>query len=107
MATESDPEGFGLLKRALGLEEADHHRLPPSLPYDKAHLVVPRHLPEARESTLPRFQRMLHEELRVLLPRAHRSLSLFTSLRRLQDAKDALEDLPELLAPLLAKKGRT
>ncbi|WP_460414566.1 RecQ family ATP-dependent DNA helicase [Thermus oshimai] len=104
VATESDPEGFGLLKRALGLEEADHHRLPPSLPYDKAHLVVPRHLPEARESTLPRFQRMLHEELRVLLPRAHRSLSLFTSLRRLQDAKDALEDLPELLAPLTRKE---
>ncbi|WP_038056669.1 RecQ family ATP-dependent DNA helicase [Thermus amyloliquefaciens] len=102
--TQSDPEGFAFFKRLLGLEEAIHQRLPPSLPYEKAHLVVPRHLPEARESTLPRFQRMLHQELRVLLPEAHRSLSLFTSLRRLEDAKEALKDLPHLLAPLTRKE---
>ena len=102
--TEGDPEGFGLLKRVLGLEGAETRRLPPSLPYDKAHLLVPRHLPEARESTLPRFQRMLHEELRALVPRSHRSLSLFTSLRRLEDAKKALEDHPYLLAPLTRKE---
>ncbi|PZA08066.1 MULTISPECIES: RecQ family ATP-dependent DNA helicase [unclassified Meiothermus] len=102
--TEQDPEGFGLLKRVLGLKEIKTRRLPPSLPYDKAHLLVPRHLPEARESTLPRFQRMLHEELRVLVPRSHRSLSLFTSLRRLQEAKEALEEHPHLLAPLTRKE---
>jgi len=102
--TEQDPEGFGLQKRILGLNEAEHHRLPPSLPYEKAHLLVPRHLPEAREGTLPRFQRMLHEELRVLLPKSHRSLSLFTSLKRLHEAKDALQDHPHLLVPLTRKE---
>ncbi|RIH87507.1 ATP-dependent DNA helicase RecQ [Meiothermus luteus] len=102
--TEKDAEGFGHIKRLLGLEEARHRRLPPSLPYDKAHLLVPRHLPEARESTLSRFQRMLHEELREILPKAHRSLSLFTSLVRLEDAKNALRDHPHLLAPLTRKE---
>jgi ATP-dependent DNA helicase RecQ len=102
--TEKDSEGFGLFERALGLEGAQHRRLPPSLPYEKAHLLVPRHLPEARESTLRRFQAMLHQELRVLLGRSHRSLSLFTSLRRLQDAKEALDDLPGLLVPLTRKE---
>ncbi|WP_019551600.1 RecQ family ATP-dependent DNA helicase [Thermus scotoductus] len=102
--TEQDQEGFRFLQRALGLEEAKGRRLPPSLPYEKAHLLVPRHLPEARESTLPRFQRMLHEELRVLLAKSHRSLSLFTSLRRLEEAKEALKELPHLLAPLTRKE---
>jgi len=102
--TEKDAEGFGHIQRLLGLEEAEHRRLPPSLPYDKAHLIVPRHLPEARESTLSRFQRMLHEELRQILPKAHRSLSLFTSLVRLEDAKNALRDHPHLLAPLTRKE---
>lgn len=102
--TEDDPEGFGLLKRALGLKDASHQQLPPTLPYEMAHLLVPRHLPEARESTLPRFQRMLHEELRILLPKSHRSLSLFTSLKRLQETKSALVDHPHLLAPLTRKE---
>lgn len=102
--TEQDLEGFGLLKRVLGLEKAAHRRLPPSLPYEKAHLLVPCHLPEARESTLPRFQRMLHEELKALLPLSRRSLSLFTSLKRLQEAKEALQDHPHLLVPLTRKE---
>ncbi|WP_253718371.1 hypothetical protein, partial [Thermus scotoductus] len=67
-------------------------------------MAGPRHLPEARESTLPRFQRMLHEELRVLLAKSQRSLSLFTSLRRLEEAKAALKELPHLLAPLTRKE---
>jgi ATP-dependent DNA helicase RecQ len=102
--TERDPEGFALLKRVLGLDNASSKQLPPSLPYEKAHLLVPRHLPEARESTLPRFQRMLHEELKVLLPLSHRSLTLFTSLKRLEDAQNALGDMPHLLAPLTRKE---
>ncbi len=101
---EEGEEGFEFIKRVLGLKKAEHRRLPPPLPYEKAHLLVPRHLPEARESTLPRFQRMLHEELKVLLPQSHRSLSLFTSLRRLQEAKEALEEVPNLLAPLTRKE---
>ncbi|AWR88066.1 RecQ family ATP-dependent DNA helicase [Meiothermus taiwanensis] len=102
--TKDDPEGFDLFKRVLGLKNALSKRLPPSLPYEKAHLLVPRHLPEARESTLPRFQRMLHEELKTLLPLSHRSLSLFTSLKRLEDAKGALDSLPNILAPLTRKE---
>ncbi|KGQ21321.2 ATP-binding protein [Thermus filiformis] len=102
--TEKDPEGFHLLKWTLGLEEAEARSLPPSLPYEKAHLLVPRHLPEAREATLPRFQRLFHQELRELLPRVHRSLTLFTSLKRMQDAKEALQDLPHLLVPLTRKE---
>lgn len=104
VATEQDLEGFDLLRRTLGLEGAEGVRLPPSLPYEKAHLLIPRHLPEAREGTLPRFQRFLHEELRSLLPRVHRSLTLFTSLRRMQEAKEALDDLPHLLVPLTRRE---
>nr|WP_279231296.1 RecQ family ATP-dependent DNA helicase [Thermus altitudinis] len=103
--TDRDPEGFQLIKRALGLpQESAHHQLPPSLPYEKAHFLVPRHLPEARSSTLARFQSMFHRELRLLLPKAHRSLSLFTSRKRMEDAKRALEDLPHLLVPLTRKE---
>ncbi|MFN4073739.1 MAG: RecQ family ATP-dependent DNA helicase [Thermus sp.] len=104
VSTEQDSEGFALIKRVLGLKQVKTQRLPPSLPYDKAHLLVPRHLPEARESTLPRFQRMLHQELRVLLRETHRSLSLFTSLKRLHQAKEALKDHPHLLAPLTRRE---
>ncbi|ALJ92338.1 RecQ family ATP-dependent DNA helicase [Thermus aquaticus] len=102
--TEKDPEGFALLKKVLGIEGAEGQRLPPSLPYEKAHLIVPRHLPEARESTLPRFQRMLHQELHTLLGHTRRSLTLFTSLKRLEAAKKALEGHPHLLAPLTRRE---
>lgn len=103
--TERDPEGFSFLKRALGLPpEALSERLPPSLPYHLAHLILPRHLPEARESTLPRFQRLLHQELRLILSRVPRTLTLFTSLNRLEAARKALEDLPHLRAPLTRKE---
>ena len=102
--TEKDPEGFALLKKVLGIEGAEGQRLPPALPYEKAHLIVPRHLPEARESTLPRFQHMLHQELHVLLGHTKRSLTLFTSLKRLEAAKKALEGHPHLLAPLTRRE---
>ncbi|BDG30055.1 RecQ family ATP-dependent DNA helicase [Thermus thermophilus] len=103
--TETDPEGFAFLQRALGLPpQARAERLPPSLPYHRAHLLVPRHLPEARESTLPRFQRLLHRELRLVLGRVPRTLTLFTSLSRLEAAKKALEDLPHLRAPLTRRE---
>lgn len=102
--TENDPDGFAFIKRTLGLEDATPHPLPPDLPYEKAHLIVPRHLPEARESTLPRFQKILHEELRVLAGKTHRSLHLFTSNRRLRDAQKALEDQPHLRVPLTRKE---
>lgn len=103
--TESDPEGFAFLKRTLGLPpQAQAERLPPSLPYHRAHLLVPRHLPEARESTLPRFQRLLHQELRLILGRVPRTLTLFTSLVRLEAARKALEDLPHLRAPLTRRE---
>ncbi|GAA6756790.1 hypothetical protein Thermus77420_22660 [Thermus thalpophilus] len=103
--TDGDPEGFGFLRRTLGLaEEAGGVALPPSLPYEKALLLVPNHLPEARASLMPRFQRLFHRELRILLTQVPRSLTLFTSLKRLDDAKRALEDLPHLRAPLTRKE---
>lgn len=103
--TDRDPEGFDLVKRSLGLSENVLHKaLPPSLPYEKAHFIVPRHLPEARTGTLPRFQRMFHQELKALLPKAHRSLTLFTSLKRMRDAAKALEEVPNLLVPLTRKE---
>ncbi|MEN2983236.1 MAG: helicase C-terminal domain-containing protein, partial [Thermus sp.] len=67
-------------------------------------MLVPRHLPEARESTLPRFQRLLHQELRLVLEAVPRTLTLFTSLRRLEEARRALEDLPHLRAPLTRRE---
>ncbi|MFX9446681.1 hypothetical protein ABTU78_20210, partial [Acinetobacter baumannii] len=40
----------------------------------------------------------------ALLPKAHRSLTLFTSLKRMRDAAKALEEVPNLLVPLTRKE---
>ncbi len=92
---------FRYVKRVLGLEDARTLKLKPTLPYHKAHLIIPTHLPEARGSMVRRFSGMLHEELERLLPAARRSLTLFTSNQRLREAKEALEEkVPHLRAPL-------
>ncbi|AEB10934.1 RecQ family ATP-dependent DNA helicase [Marinithermus hydrothermalis] len=92
---------FRYVKRVLGLENAKTLKLESTLPYHKAHLIIPTHLPEARGSMMRRFSGMLHEELKHLLPAAHRSLTLFTSKQRLHEAKKALEEqVPHLRAPL-------
>ena len=81
---------FQHFKDALALPEAAHFRLEESLPYERAHILIPRHLPEARAANQGRFERLYHEELLSVLPRVNRSLSLFTARSRLESAKAVL-----------------
>ena len=103
-ATLSLNGDFTYFKRVLGLDEARTHCLPETLPYDKAHLIVPSHLPEARTSNMFRFQPLYHRELSKILPKSHRSLSLFTSTARMQEAGRFLEKLPQLYIPLTRRE---
>jgi ATP-dependent DNA helicase RecQ len=82
---------FRHFKDALALPNAAHFRLEESLPYERAHILIPRHLPEARATNQGRFERLYHEELLSVLPRVNRSLSLFTARSRLESAKAVLE----------------
>ncbi len=102
--TDKDRVGFGFFQRLTGLESAECHKLPPSLPYEQAHLIVPSHLPEARSSLMRRFDAMVRTELRTILPAAGRSLVLFTSNERLREMAAALEDLPNLYRPLTRRE---
>jgi len=98
-------DDFKYVKRVLDLEEAKTLKLKAVLPYDKAHLIIPTHLPEARGSMMKRFSQMLHEELKAILPHAKRSLTLFTANQRLREAKEALEGaVSNLYAPLTRKE---
>ena len=103
-ATLAPGGNFGYLQSLLGLEEAVPLRLPESLPYERAHVVIPTHLPEARTGSLARFQSALHEELAHILPAAGRSLTLFTSRERMKEAGEALSTLPDLLTPLTRRE---
>ena len=96
---------FDYITRILGLEDASVYALDESLPYGKAHVVIPSHLPEARTSNLRRFQQLYHMELGELLDKANRSLSLFTSTARMKDASEQLEkDISFLYVPLTRRE---
>lgn len=95
-ATLSVGGDFSYFERVLGLEGAQKRALPETLPYDQASVLIPSHLPEARQSNLRRFQELYHQELEHVLPQAGRSLSLFTSRQRMQEAGEVLERVPEL-----------
>ena len=103
-ATLSLNDDFRYITRVLGLENPSKMVLPGTLPYDRAHLVVPSHLPEARTSNLFRFQPLYHHELEALLPPAHRSLTLFTSTTRMKQAGEFLGKLPHLYVPLTRRE---
>lgn len=97
-ATLSPTGDFGYLKRTLGLpEDTLELSLPESLPYERAHVLFPQHLPGARGENLAKFQQLYHQELSTMLPAAKRSLTLFTSRTRMQDAGRALEKFTPLL----------
>ena len=96
---------FDYIKRILGMEDAAQDSLPESLPYEFAHIVIPSHLPEARTSNIRRFQQLYHTELKTLLPKAQRSLSLFTSTARMKEASKHLEkDVSFLYTPLTRRE---
>ena len=102
-------DDFAYIKRALGIEKSfERHeakKLAGILPYDKAHLVVPNHLPEARGSLQKRFSRFLEEELSQVLPHAKRSLNLFTSTARLKETGTKLKDrIENVILPLTRKE---
>ena len=107
-ATLSVPEegtkSFAYFQRTLGLQGASAQALPETLPYERAHFVIPSHLPEARTSNLFRFQPLYHQELQELLPRAGRSLTLFTSTARMKQASEFLDKLPQLYTPLTRRE---
>lgn len=97
-ATLSPTGDFSYLRRTLGLpEDTLELSLPESLPYERAHVLFPQHLPGARGENLAKFQQLYHQELLEVLPAAKRSLTLFTSRARMQDAGRALEKFTPLL----------
>lgn len=97
-ATLSPTGDFGYLRRTLGLpEDTLELSLPESLPYERAHVLFPQHLPGARGENVAKFQQLYHRELGEVLPAAGRSLTLFTSRSRMQDAGRALEHFTPLL----------
>lgn len=101
---EENSKSFAYFQRTLGLQDAQPHALPETLPYEQAHFVIPSHLPEARTSNLFRFQPLYHQELQELLPRVGRSLTLFTSTARMKQASEFLGNLPQLYTPLTRRE---
>ena len=85
-------DDFAYIRRALGLEGAAAEKLPGTLPYDRAYLVIPGHLPEFRGALQKRFIELYKEELSTLLPHAGRSLTLFTSTERLREVGGAVRE---------------
>ncbi|PYE52043.1 RecQ family ATP-dependent DNA helicase [Deinococcus yavapaiensis] len=103
-ATLTPSGDYAYFKRTLGLpDDAVELTLPETLPYERAHVVFPQHLPGARSENVERFQRLYHQELRVVLPAAQRSLTLFTSRARMQAAGSFLASLTPLM-PLNRKE---
>ncbi len=102
-------DNFTYIKRALGLKNAKTEKLPGNLPYGRAHLFVPGHLPEFRGSLQKRFLSLYHEELATLLPLAKRSLTLFNATERMEKLGIALKkrleaDNQPLYFPLTRKE---
>jgi len=103
-------DDFAYIKRALGIEQSfgSHNakKLPGVLPYEKAHLVIPGHLPEARGNLQKQFSRLLEEELSQLLPYTKRSLNLFTSSARLKETGSRLKERlgDDVILPLTRKE---
>ena len=85
-------DDFAYIRRALGLPDAKKEKLPGTLPYDKAYLVIPGHLPEFRGALQRRFIELYKKELAALLPHAGRSLTLFTSTERLREVGGAVRE---------------
>lgn len=96
---------LGLDSEALDTNEAVTYALSESLPYEYAYIIIPSHLPEARASNMRRFQQLYHMELKEILPKSKRSLSLFTSVARMREARDQLEkDVASLYVPLTRRE---
>ncbi len=105
LEAHSDPaREYAYIKRTLGLpDKTELLTLPETLPYERAHVLFPQHLPGARTENLTRFQQLFHQDLQALLPHARRSLTLFTSRARMQAAGEALKTLTPLM-PLNRKE---
>lgn len=104
-ATLAPGGDFSYLIRTLGLGDAAMTLdLPESLPYEKAHVLIPSHLPDGRQDNQRRFMELYAQELDVLLPSANRSLTLFTSRERMNMMSEKLADLP-IMVPM-NRRGR-
>jgi ATP-dependent DNA helicase RecQ len=97
---------FEYFRNALHLGSIQTCRLAETLPYDRAHIVLPSHLPEARTSSIERFQKLHQEELKNLLPQINRSLNLFTARARLENTKKILEQEAAIVGTLHAPLTR-
>lgn len=84
-------EGFRHLERSLGLPTSRYQVLEPVLPFEKAYVVLPTHLPL---STHPQFPERLALELDSVLGQLDgRTLGLFTANSRLDAVSNELETL--------------
>lgn len=101
-----DQNEFAYFRAALHLGDVRVLKLDETLPYQRAHVIVPSHLPESRASSMTRFTALHREELLTLLPRVKRSLTLFTARARLEGAKSALEQHSDLASVLHAPLTR-
>ena len=97
---------FEYFTSVLYLGEIQKRRLEETLPYDRAHILLPSHLPEARMSSMERFQKLHQEELKNLLPQIDRSLNLFTARTRLEKTKKVLEQESQIVGRLHAPLTR-
>ncbi len=101
-----EKDEFEYFTSVLYLGEIQKRRLEETLPYDRAHILLPSHLPEARMSSMERFQKLHQEELKNLLPQINRSLNLFTARSRLEKTKKVLEKESEIVGRLHAPLTR-
>lgn len=97
---------FEYFRNVLHLGDIETRRLAETLPYDKAHIILPSHLPETRPSSLEKFMRLHQEELKNLLPQINRSLNLFTSRDRMKKTKVVLEQEADIVSRLHAPMTR-
>ena len=111
-ATLNLGDEFGYIRRVLGLNEGGPlakvrtRSLEGTLPYHRAHLFVPGHLPEARSGLQKRFLRLFEEEIVEVLRHAHRSLTLFTSTERLKEVGGRVKERVERVFLPLTRKER-
>lgn len=111
-ATLNLGDGFAYIRRVLGLTEAGAFRevrarsLEGTLPYQRAHLFVPGHLPESRSGLQKRFLRLFEEELVEVLRHARRSLTLFTSTERLKEVGARIKERVERVYLPITRKER-
>jgi ATP-dependent DNA helicase RecQ len=97
---------FQYFTNVLYLSDIQKRRLEETLPYNRAHIVLPSHLPEARMSSMEKFQKLHQEELKNLLPQISRSLNLFTARSRLEKTKRVLEEEASIVGILHAPLTR-